>query len=189
MGLLGLGSSRARQVPSGPVHPCRGGWQARAPRLPRAWTVGLGLPGWWLWDPRRAGPLLFKASELHQEQPPGEVRTGVTCPGGTGVLTLLTRHIYVHACYRTRHTRREDWTLMIQGIKKSTTSIGPRPCPPAATEGPAPAPRVRQWERAAEGAGRPTSTRNLASKFLLVLRVPCPPGSFLAAEAPRALTR
>ena len=64
----------------------------------------------------------------------------------------MTRHIYVHACYRTRHTRREDWTLMIQGIKKSTTSIGPRPCPPAATEGPAPAPRVRQWECAAEGA-------------------------------------
>lgn len=62
---------------------------------------------------------------------------------------------------------------MIQGIKKSTTSIGgsgrvhqqPRrgQCPP---------PGARQRERAAKGAGRPTSIPNLASKFLLVLRGP-----------------
>lgn len=97
---------------------------------------------------------------------------------------------------------------MIHGIKKSTTSIGaqaaptghrgpgrvhqasgPRPCPPAATERPAPSPGARHRERAAEGTGRPASTCNLASKFLLVLRGPCPPGSSLAAEAPWALTR
>lgn len=160
----------------------------------------LGLPGWQLWGPsswaagaslpsRRAGPHTVSASELHNRAPgaSGRSELGVTSPHGAGAPTLLT-----DTCMYTRVMEHDTpigktGRSPSKGLKKSTAS---------GIEGPGrvhrpPARPLRGLAAGARcpGASHATSTRNLASNFLLVRSGPRPRGSFLATEAPRALTR
>lgn len=136
--------------------------QVQTPRPPRHWTG------------QRAGPARAPLpNSMKPSQAPAWAsgKSGLEWPfhWGRGV-SFIGGHTYVHACYRTRHSRGEGQTLTIRGLKKSTVSGRRWPGgAAAATKAGAPS----------QGAvARDPPASNLASKSPpLVLGVPCPPGA------------
>lgn len=142
--------------------------QVQTPRPPRHWTG------------QRAGPARAPLpNSMKPSQAPAWAsgKSGLEWPfhWGRGV-SFIGGHTYVHACYRTRHSRGEGQTLTIRGLKKSTVSGRRWPGgAAAATKAGAPS----------QGAvARDPPASNLASKSPpLVLGVPCPPGASRARLA------